>query len=120
MPAPHLRPARLDAEAPLARLDRATWPPPHAVTPRPPHNRDAHGAPPTYSDRHARAAHTPRTPRRRGAARPARPGHLVPAARRHAPARAAPPALLLRAERTGGPPRRRVRGPRRRLRTARL
>src|SRR5690606_42118873 len=35
MPAPHIRPARLDDEEPLARLDRDTWSPLHAVTPRP-------------------------------------------------------------------------------------
>ncbi|GGW83403.1 GNAT family N-acetyltransferase [Streptomyces lomondensis] len=35
MPTPHIRPARLDDEEALGRLDRATWSPLHAVTPRP-------------------------------------------------------------------------------------
>ncbi|WP_432055298.1 N-acetyltransferase family protein [Streptomyces sp. bgisy022] len=35
MPEPHIRPARPDDEERLARLDRDTWSPLHAVTPRP-------------------------------------------------------------------------------------
>ncbi|MBM7092554.1 GNAT family N-acetyltransferase [Streptomyces sp. S12] len=52
MPAPHIRPARLDDEEPLARLDRDTWSPLHAVTPRPepPH-------PPFFTERSGPADH---------------------------------------------------------------
>ncbi|MFI6372045.1 GNAT family N-acetyltransferase [Streptomyces sp. NPDC050546] len=35
MPTPHIRPARLDDEEELGRLDRTTWSPLHAVQPRP-------------------------------------------------------------------------------------
>ncbi|MEU3945068.1 GNAT family N-acetyltransferase [Streptomyces sp. NPDC029526] len=35
MPEPHIRPARFDDDERLARLDRDTWSPLHAVTPRP-------------------------------------------------------------------------------------
>ncbi|MET9757466.1 GNAT family N-acetyltransferase [Streptomyces sp. NPDC006372] len=35
MPTPHIRPARLDDEETLGRLDRETWAPLHSVQPRP-------------------------------------------------------------------------------------